>query len=289
MTILSYGYPDQITGVATVDSISWAGMWEHEGHAPIVETSGSWAGSTVTGYTGVRVATGTGSGKGIFDVTNATVDVPFAAASGSAKYWVVVARRDWSAGRTTFASVGGGTTNTLPGGLNNQPGITHDTPLHLWRVSVGVVLPTMVVDYRVTRAQSNKGWGPWLAISLADGTLTPASFGKPPAYAVSVDGSAVKLRGVIARNTVTGQIGILDSANLFTLPPEATPNSNTFHMCAAERIGTVTGQAAGDGLPTTNNEAYSMRGVINSAGTCTVVGNYLPTYVSLDGWEFDRT
>lgn len=284
MTVTSYGYPDQIAGIATVDSIAWAGMWEHEGHSPIVETSGSWAGSGVTGSTVVRVAVGTGSGKGIFDVTDRTYDVPLSTSSGSAKYWVITARRDWSAGQTTFAAVGGGTTNALPGGLNNTPGVLHDTPLHLWRVDVGVIVPTMVADYRVTRAQSNKGWGPWIAVSLADNTLTYPGFGKPPAYAISVDGSEVKLRGTIART-----LSILDGAILFTLPPEATPNSNTYHMCAAERLGTVTGQASGDGIPTTNNEAYSMRGSISSAGVCVVVGDYRPTFVSLDGWRFDRS
>jgi len=289
VTVTSYGYPDLITGVATVDSISWSGIWEHNGHMPIVETSASWAGSTVTGYTGVRVAAGTGSGKGIYDVSDATVDVPLPAASGSSKYWVIVARRNWSTGKTTFERVGGGTTNALPSGLNNSPGFLHDTPLHFWRVNVGSVVPVFVDDYRVSRAQANKGWGPWVHFTdypgmLAAGSLYYPNAGKYPAYAISVDGTEVKLRGTIARD-----IGILDLAVLFTLPAEARPNSIEYHMLPAARLGVVTGQAMNDGIATTNNEAYSMRGQIGSDGVCTVLGDYLPTFVSLDGWRFDRT
>lgn len=103
----------------------------------------------------VRVATGTGWGKGVLDTSTTNYDIQLDPVASGSRHDLIVARRTWTGvgGTTQFIAVkGGSSSTTLPGRQVNRGIDSDDQPLALVRVTAGQQQPTVVADLRVWAA-----------------------------------------------------------------------------------------------------------------------------------------
>lgn len=120
----------------SVDEIAWATLAPNAGgvyYGVLDETS--WVAAVVPNADRqLTISPGTGTGKGVTDITDQPVTLPtFDTQSAGTRYDLVVARRTWATNTTTFAIVKGGSSRALPG-RNVGAGAVDDQPL--WLVPV---------------------------------------------------------------------------------------------------------------------------------------------------------
>lgn len=134
---------------------SWARLSHLHGHSyavtgnDTVNEKDAWAVTPAVGDRAIAIAPGIGFGHGVLDETSdtETMFIP-AVTSGTSRYDLVVARRDWSTKTTTFALVSGASARTLPVRANN-PGFLDEHPIALVKVNAGSTAIAEVVDLRV--------------------------------------------------------------------------------------------------------------------------------------------
>ena len=210
MTITSHGY------FGDIDEVVLASIWaQFLGHSPCVATSADWKVTTVSGVDRtVRIATGTGYGYGVADVSDATVDVQLdTLSSGTTRWDAIVARRNWQpvGGTTSFVAVKGTSTKAVPT-LSTSPGVQADQLLALVQVTGGTQVPTALIDCRMgldggalDRAGADflgvrmTDDAAWTNVTLKTGfTLAPTSLlAGPQTPAVRYRGGRVMMRGAV--------------------------------------------------------------------------------------------
>lgn len=145
MTITSIGY------AGSVDEAAWAKIAASLGSTYGVQGPGDWqVTADPTGDRQVKIAIGSGHGRGIYDTSDAVATVQLAAVASGTRWDLVYARRDWQTGvkATSFARTTGTATREIPAGRANNPGVQDDQPLALVQLTAGQSVPTAVVDLR---------------------------------------------------------------------------------------------------------------------------------------------
>ena len=153
MAIVSAGY------AGTVTDAQWAKMVPHVGVAMMsVDDFGSFRVTAAAGTRTVRVAAGSASAAGIYDTSDAAVNVVLGDVASGVRWDLIVLRRNWASKASSVVAIPGSSTKTLPS-RNKTPGTTFDQPLALVRVTAGSTVIQEVVDLRV--AVTNGGAVGW--------------------------------------------------------------------------------------------------------------------------------
>lgn len=144
---------DSVGYDGVVDEVAWARLTPYMGATYAVGGPGDLAVSVVAGLTRtVQVAAGEAFGHGVLD------EFPVATQQldnvGSGTRWdLITVRRDWQppAGTSVIDKINGSSTEALPAGRVNDPGVQDDQPLALVQCSSTSTLPTALIDLRVWR------------------------------------------------------------------------------------------------------------------------------------------
>lgn len=150
-TVTSYGYSPG-GGDGSIDATHWAQIQEELGEAYGVSGAADWKVTTVSGVDRtVRVAAGSGFGRGVYDVVagDTAPTVQLDVVSSGSRFDLVVARRTWGVTpATTFTKVPGTGSQSIPSGRLTGPGIVDDQPLALVQVTAGSSNAVVVKDLR---------------------------------------------------------------------------------------------------------------------------------------------
>jgi hypothetical protein len=253
MTIVqSIGYEGTVDYADVVQWLPYIGA----GRYGVVDNG--WRPSAGAEPRGVRIAAGWGWGHGVIDYNDAFVTLNLPSVASGQQWFMVVARRDWTAKTTTFEVLSGSSAKTLPA-RENFPANLDDQPIALCRVVAGSSVIAEIIDLRVWRGSYARstlvreyynevgarlrigngvhervlgdGTSPqWISRVVGDAVWTQipqistaenASSTYLFAYA-SVDGGAV-LRGVVRKKTGTWSVGAL----VAVLPSGARPLRDT--------------------------------------------------------------
>lgn len=142
MTITSVGYAGDVTAA------DWAALVPRAGSSRYgVDGWNDFSVSTAAGTRTVQIASGAAWGYGVRDKNSAPISLALGAAVSGVRWWLIVARRDWSAGTTTIVAVDAGAAKAIPT-HNENPGTLDDQPLALVRVGTGAPIAE-IVDLRV--------------------------------------------------------------------------------------------------------------------------------------------
>lgn len=153
MAITSAGY------AGTVNDLQWAQMARYFGMAYAVKSAADLACTQNGANKNFNIAAGEFWGRGIMDASDAVVNIaPAVPAAG--QWFLIVARRIWATGITSFVAVASSTTTTTTPTapptayptLNTNPGVTDDQPL-FWVWINAANTTTVVFDVRVICSQ----------------------------------------------------------------------------------------------------------------------------------------
>jgi hypothetical protein len=140
----SYGYPGSVNSAVLADWLTRAAAARFS-----VAGEDDWKVTVQAGLDrGIRINAGTGIGDGVMDVfpDYDTRSLPLVA-SGS-RYYLIVARRNWSTpASTNFVVIAGTSARALPTRLDS-PGQESDQPIALVRVQAGNTVVQEIVDLR---------------------------------------------------------------------------------------------------------------------------------------------
>lgn len=146
MAITSSGYD------GSVDEQGMAGMVPKTGTSEYgVSGAGDFAVSAVAGQDRtVSIASGTGWGHFILDVSSANETRALAAPASGSRWDMICLHRDWQpvGGATTVKVIQSGSTSTTLPTRDNDPGVTDDQPLALVRVDAGSTTIGDIIDLR---------------------------------------------------------------------------------------------------------------------------------------------
>lgn len=146
MAITSSGYD------GSVDEVQMAGMVPKTGASEYgVAGAGDFAVSAVAGQDRtVSIASGTGWGHFILDVSSANETRALAAPASGSRWDMICLHRDWQpvGGATTVKVIQSGSTSTTLPTRDNDPGVTDDQPLALVRVDAGSTTIGDIIDLR---------------------------------------------------------------------------------------------------------------------------------------------
>lgn len=146
MTISSIGY------AGTVNDAQWAKMVSRVGPALMsVDNYSAFRVTAAAGTRTVRVAAGGASAAGIYDVSDAAVNITLGSVASGVRWDLIVLRRTWATKATTIVAIPGGSSKVIPS-RNTTPGGVFDQPLALVRVTAGSTVIQEVVDLRVAVA-----------------------------------------------------------------------------------------------------------------------------------------
>ena len=140
-----FGFP------GSIDSVALAKWIHHVGQSRYgVADAASWEVKTLTGVDrAVSVLAGIGWGDGVMTKTDVSTTVTFPSVSSGSKWFMVVARRNWSspASVTYTYLTGGATASVLP--MEEESGVLADQPLALCRVDANSAVVAQIIDLRV--------------------------------------------------------------------------------------------------------------------------------------------
>ncbi|MEV8134288.1 hypothetical protein [Microbacterium aurantiacum] len=143
MVISSVGYP------GTVDAEQWAQLVFRVGSARYgVDSYASWRVQTTAGTRAIQIPTGSGWGYGVRDISDSPETLNLSSVPTGTRWDLIVVRRNWSTGETTFAVVEGGSSRSIPARATSG-GDIDEQPLALVRVDSGSSVVGEIVDLRV--------------------------------------------------------------------------------------------------------------------------------------------
>lgn len=100
-----------------------------------------------SGDRAVTIAAGLGWGHGVMDTNGSSVTLNLPSVASGSRWDLIVARRIWSTGVTSFQRVAGTSTKALPNRLNT-PGTEDEQPIALARVTAGSASVVELIDLR---------------------------------------------------------------------------------------------------------------------------------------------
>lgn len=152
----SYGYGGYVASEA-----SWSALAVSLGTEYGVVDAGDWKVTAVpSSDRTISVAVGKGWGKGVYDVSSASVQKTLTTVSAGFRWDLVVLRRDTSGagGSTSVVVIEGGATTAVAFGLRKAfdtgDGTKDDQPLAVVRVDAGSTNITSIIDVRVWQANA---------------------------------------------------------------------------------------------------------------------------------------
>ena len=146
MSITSQGY------AGTIEDDDWAEMIPQVGVSRYgVAGITDWKVSIGAGTRQVQVAAGVGFGRGVRDVSSTQETLTLGTVPTGSRWDLIVARRNWSTGATTFEVVAGGSSKALPA-RTTTPGVVDEQPIALARVTAGQASVQEIVDLRIIPA-----------------------------------------------------------------------------------------------------------------------------------------
>lgn len=148
MAIQSWGYPPLIAPGEV-----WANMQKILGrHSAVPGFTSCRVTIPGTGTRRVTVATGFTGGAGILDYVDTPVNIDLPNATGASQWFCIVVNRWVDAGGGTFRTeigyVAGTSARAVPA-LTQNPGVFHQDPIALVRISSTQTLPQEIVDLRL--------------------------------------------------------------------------------------------------------------------------------------------
>lgn len=153
-----FGYSRGYGGTIGEEDLS---NWSRIGGAQYgVMGPNDWRVTAVTGSDRtVRIAAGTGFGRGVFDFTpvDATLQLDAVTTAGASRFDIIVARRNWAGagGVTSFDAITGTSTGDLPPSRAASPGVLDEQPIAVVQITYGSSVPVVVYDLRCW--QDNSG------------------------------------------------------------------------------------------------------------------------------------
>lgn len=153
MAITSYGYP--VAGGVIMPGSVWANVQKLLGRQLAVPSDTDWKPTLNTGAARtVRLAAGELGGGGIFNVSNAPIDVQLPVVSSGSQYFLITGKQTWGATNATVAAYVDGTSARAIPSYTNDPGTLQHLPVALARVSAGNTSLTELVDLRCIAEES---------------------------------------------------------------------------------------------------------------------------------------
>lgn len=141
MAITSIGYD------GTVDEVQWAKLHPAASSRPTLVTVAD--ASIVTGATRtVRMPAGSWYGFGVYDTSDANVDLVGGAVSSGTRWDTLVLRRDWTTNTSTFMLLAGTSTKAISAAVQNNPGVVADQVLYLVRFDSALAEAQELADIR---------------------------------------------------------------------------------------------------------------------------------------------
>lgn len=153
MAITSYGYP--VAGGVIMPGSVWANVQKLLGRQLAVPHDTDWKPTLNTGAARtVRLAAGELGGGGIFNVSDAPIDVALPVVSSGSQYFLITGKQTWGATNATVAAYVAGTSARAIPSYTNDPGTLQHLPVALARVSAGNTSLTELVDLRCIAEES---------------------------------------------------------------------------------------------------------------------------------------
>lgn len=170
MAITSVGYP------GPVDAGEWAELAASLGADYGVFGAGDLRVSTVPAADRtVKIAAGSGYGRGILDVSSAEETVQLDTLVSGTRWDLIVLKRTWAGGSsaTTIEKITGTSSQTAVFALRETtPGTEDDQPIALVQITAGNTVPTAVVDLRAWQANGGAVAADILALQYLNGAGT---------------------------------------------------------------------------------------------------------------------
>lgn len=151
MAVTSFGYGvDENNTEGEIGVVQWAAMSTYMGAQYAVGDGGLSATIPATGDRRIQIAAGEGYSHGVLAISDATVNVDFAAPPSGTRYYIAGIEFDWVNRVSTIKELGYGSTIAAAlATLTVQPGVKVQMPLHAARVVAGQTKVQSVTDLRV--------------------------------------------------------------------------------------------------------------------------------------------
>lgn len=273
MTIISNGFS------GTLNASTWA-----QGEAyrqPYVKTSAGFAVTAVGGQRAVTVAAGESYSSGVRVVADAATQVVLATPA-QGQYFLIVCRRDWTTGTSSFISLAGPTTTTTtptaaptapPSGLQTGAGVQEDQPLAwVWCNFTSTTVTTW--DCRVVLSS-----GLPLVQTVAGLWLLRGQFSSQLA-AVAADGQLYRYSGSTWTAWTTG-VAISDVTGLSSALAAKADGSalTTTNTNLSNLTTTVGGKADQSALDTANTNLGNLTTTVTTQGV--KLSHYSPAKITV--------
>lgn len=153
MAITSYGYP--VPGGVIMPGSIWAKMQKLLGRQVSFPEHPDWRPSINTGDArSVRLNLGEVGAGAVYNVSNASINVPLPVVNSGSQYFLITAKQTWGAENATTAAYVDGTAARAIPAYTDDPGTLQHIPIALARVSAGNTTITELVDLRCIAEES---------------------------------------------------------------------------------------------------------------------------------------